>query len=216
MIDVPALLEEIKSSPYRDIVIRAPHTGKVTFSGMKAGERVVGPSGQWREKSGTLIAILERERNPKPICAPEKGELTEVFFSLEGTFVEAGTPLALIRHMLTSEEVQALILKRALYLFCAPERAKYYFIPEVDKKIRSSDAHSVSVREGMEIMIMSRMKREVPLHYSGPDGVIYSVYFSYNENVDAGAPLLGICPSDQLPIIQDVIMRVQTEWTEKE
>lgn len=216
MIDVPALLEEIKSSPYRDIVIRAPHTGRVTFAGARKGDRVFGPSGQWKEKPGTVLAVLERERNPKPICSPEKGELSEVFLALEGTFVHAGTPLAVLRHMLTREEVQALILKKTLYLFCAPERAKYYFTPEVDKKIRASDAHSVSVRDGMEILIMSRMKREIPLDYSGPEGVIYSVYFSYNENMDAGAPLLGICPSDQLPVIQDVIMRVQTEWKEKE
>ena len=46
-------------------------------------------------------------------------------------------------------------------------------------------------------------------------GVIYAVYFSYNENMDADAPLIGVCPEDQLPVIQDVIMRVQTEWTEK-
>ena len=57
---------------------------------------------------------------------------------------------------------------------------------------------------------MSRMKREVPLHYSGPEGVIYAVYFKYNENIDAGAPLIGVCPQDQLPAIQDVIMRVRT------
>ena len=106
------------------------------------------------------------------------------------------------------------ILKKALHLFCAPERAKYYFIPEVDKKIRASDAHSVQVRDGMELLIMSRMKREVPVHYSGPDGVIYAIYFTINENMDAGAPLIGVCPQDQLSAIQDVIMRVQTEWTE--
>ncbi len=71
-------------------------------------------------------------------------------------------------------------------------------------------------REGMELLIMSRMKREVPLVYTGPAGVIYAVYFTYNENIDAGAPLIGVCPQDQLPAIQEVIMRVQTEWTEKD
>ena len=40
--------------------------------------------------------------------------------------------------------------------------------------------------------------------------------FTYNENIDAGAPLIGVCPQDQLPAIQEVIMRVQTEWTEKD
>ena len=106
--------------------------------------------------------------------------------------------------------------KKALHLFVAPERAKYYFTPEVDKKIRAADSQSVAVREGMELLIMSRMKREVPLTYCGPAGVIYAVYFTYNENIDAGAPLIGVCPQDQLPAIQEVIMRVQTEWTEKD
>ncbi len=215
MIDISALLDEIKASPYREIIIRTPHTGRVTFAAVKAGETVMGPQGQWKEKPGTQIATLERERNPKPICAPEKGEISLVHTELEGRFVEAGAPLAVLRHMLTRDEVQRIILQRALYLFRAPERAKYYFTPEADKKIRASDAHSMIVREGMELFIMSRMKREVPLSYTGPDGVIYAVYFKYNDNMDVGAPLIGVCPQDQLPAIQDVIMRVQTEWAEK-
>ncbi|WP_165067507.1 biotin attachment protein [Desulfovibrio sp. ZJ200] len=215
MIDISALLDEIKASPYREIIIRTPHTGRVTFAAVKAGEMVMGPQGQWKEKPGTQIATLERERNPKPICAPEKGAVSLVHTELEGRFVEAGTPLAVLRHMLTRDEVQHIILQRALYLFRAPERAKYYFTPEADKKIRASDTHSMIVREGMELFIMSRMKREVPLSYTGPDGVIYAVYFKYNDNMDVGAPLIGVCPPDQLPAIQEVIMRVQTEWAEK-
>ena len=216
MIDISALLDEIKASPYREIVITAPHTGRVTFAGLKTGDKVLGPPGQGQENPAPQLATLERERNPKPICTPEKGEISELHSELEGCFVEAGTPLAVLRHMLTREEVQRAILQKALHLFRAPERAKYYFTPEVDKKIRASDAHSVAVRDGMELLIMSRMKREVPLHYTGPDGVIYAVYFKYSENMDTGAPLIGVCPQDQLPAIQDVIMRVQTEWTEKE
>ena len=215
MIDISKLLDEIKASPYREIVISTPHTGVVTFGDLKVGDTVMGPQGQWKEKPGTRLATLERERNPKPILAPEKGEICRIHSELEGQFVEAGTPLMILRHMLTRAEVEHAILKKALHLFCAPERAKYYFIPEVEKKIRASDAHSVQVRDGMELLIMSRMKREVPLNYSGPDGVIYAIYFTINENMDAGAPLLGVCPQDQLPVIQDVIMRVQTEWTER-
>ena len=216
MINISALLDEIKASPYREIVISTPHTGKVTFAGIKQGDKVVGPQGQWKEKPGTLIATLERERNPKSICANEKGEISLLHTELEGAFVEAGTPLAVVRHMLTRAEVERILLKKALHLFVAPERAKYYFTPEVDKEIRAADSQSVAVREGMELLIMSRMKREVPLVYTGPAGVIYAVYFTYNENIDAGAPLIGVCPQDQLPAIQEVIMRVQTEWTEKD
>ena len=216
MINISSLLDEIKASPYREIVIRTPHTGRVTFAGLTQGDKAVGPQGQWKEKPGTLIATLERERNPKPIYASEKGEVSVVHSNLEGQFVEAGTPLAVLRHMLTKDEVQGIILQKTLHLFRAPERAKYYFTPDVDKKIRAADAQSVAVRDGMELLIMSRMKREVPLTYCGPAGVIYAVYFTYNENIDAGAPLIGVCPQDQLPAIQEVIMRVQTEWTEKE
>ena len=60
------------------------------------------------------------------------------------------------------------------------------------------------------------MKREMPLYYTGPDGLIYTVYFEHNENVDAGSPLIGICPPDQLQQIEEVVLKVQTEWQEQE
>lgn len=214
--DITALLEEIKASPYRDITIAAPHTGKISFADLALRAPVQGPQGAWKEKPGTRLAVLERERNPKSIHAMEKGRITRLHTELEGCFVEAGQPLAVIRHMLTRDEVETIILKKALHLFRAPERAKYYFTPEIDKKIRASDAQSVTIQDGAEIMIMSRMKREAPLKYAGPPGVIYAIYFKYNENKDAGDPLIGVCPKEQLSEIQDVIMRVRTEWREQE
>ena len=63
---------------------------------------------------------------------------------------------------------------------------------------------------------LSRMKREMPLYYTGPDGLIYTVYFEHNENVDAGSPLIGVCPPDQLQQIEEVVLKVQTEWQEQE
>ena len=68
---------------------------------------------------------------------------------LEGRFVEAGTQLAVIRHFLSKDEVIAAILQKVLFLFPAPERAKYYFIPSVDKKVKASGPRSVSVKPGM-------------------------------------------------------------------
>ncbi len=214
MLDVTALLDEIKSSPYEEVHILAPHTGLVTFATLNQGNEVHGPQGMWKEKPGSLLVTIEREHNPKPIYAPQKGEVCAINKELEGKFVEAGTHLLTLRHLLTRTEVQQKILKRALHLFVAPERAKYYFTPEVDKKIRASGAQSVSVHEGTELFIMSRMKREAPLHYSGPSGVIYAVYFKHTENIDAGQPLIGVCPPDQLSAIEEVVMRVQTEWRE--
>lgn len=216
VLNVKQLLENIKSSPYREIDIRAPHTGVVEFAGLKPGDKVRGRSGEFKEKPGTLLANLTREKNRKPLNAPEKGEVVEVRTELEGQFVEAGEVLLRLRHYLTRKEVIELILKKALYLFEAPERAKYYFVAEVDQKLKVVGKRAVKVRDGMEMFIVSRMKRETPLAYSGPEGIIYSVYFHRGDNVDAGQPLIGVCPEDQLDMIQDVVTKVQSEWEEND
>lgn len=216
MLDISALLDEIKASPYEEIAICAPHTGKVNFAKVALGDAVHGPQGTWKEKPGSLLVTIDRERNPKPLTAPQKGEIAQLHTHLENCFVEANTPLVTLRHFLSREEVLAIILKRALHPFVAPERAKYYFTPDVDKKIRASGSRAVTVTEGMELFIMSRMKREVPLHYSGPTGIIYAVYFKHTDNVDADQPLIGVCPPDQQDVIAEVVMRVQTEWPERE
>ena len=216
MLNIKDLLDKVKASPYREIVIHAPHTGVVEFAGLKKDDKVQGRSGDYKEKPGTLLANLTREKNKKPIYAPEKGDIESIRTELEGKFVEAGEPLVTIKHFLTRKEVIELVLQEALYLFRAPERAKYYFVPEVDQKLKVSGKRSVKVVEGMEMMIVSRMKRETPLVYSGPEGIIYSVYFGRGENVDEGEPLIGICPEDQLTVIQDVVARIQSEWDEEE
>ena len=216
MIDVRQLLEEIKASPYEEIAINAPHTGVVRFAVETPGAQLMGPSGMWMEKPGTVIAHLERENNAKPLFAPQKGELKAVEATLAGTFVQEGTRLATIRHYLTRDEVIELILKRTLHLFTAPDRAKYYFAPEVDQKVKASGARAVQVMPGMDLFIMSRMKREVSVPYSGPVGQIYSVYFGLDQVVDAGEPLIGVCPGDQLPLIQEVVARVRSEWKEND
>jgi biotin carboxyl carrier protein len=216
MLNITTLLEEIKTSPYREIDVTAPHSGVVSFPDLKDNAPVTGPVGQWKEKPGTLLARIERERNSRPIHAPEKGRITYLARDLEGTFVEAGTILARIQHFLSKDEVLTLILKRSLNLFLAPERAKYYFTTPVDNRIKSNGIRSVQIHNGMEIFIMSRMKREQPVIYSGPGGVLYEVYFQTNQNVEAGMPLIGVCPEDNLRQIEDVVVRVQTEWKEQE
>ncbi len=216
MLDISAVLEEIKASPYREVVITAPHTGVITFpEALVEGVPLSGPTGTWKECAGTLLAHIERERNRQAITCPEKGEAAFVHHELHSTFVEAGTELVRIRHFLSREEVLQIILKRALSLFLAPERAKYYFVPAVDIKIKVSGSKAVTVRDGEEIFIMSRMKREAPLRYDGPEGIIYATYFSHNQNIDAGQPLIGVCPPDLVSQIEEVIGRVQTEWKER-
>ena len=216
MIDVKALLEEIKAAPYEEIEVLAPHTGIVRFAAVTPGTRVVGASGTYGEKPGTLLAKLTREHNDKPIYAEVKGVVGSVRTELEGHFVEAGTQLAVIRHFLSKDEVIAAILQKVLFLFPAPERAKYYFIPSVDKKVKASGPRSVSVKPGLELFIVSRMKREKPLVYDGPEGIIYAVYFQHDQNVDQGAPLVGVCQESQTGLIEDVVNRVRTSWEEGE
>lgn len=216
MRDVTQLLEELKASPYEETAILAPHTGVVTFDPVKIGDKVNGPSGKWKEKLGTRLAILDRERNPQPITVSQTGEISSLHRDLEGHFVEAGTVLGIIRHLRSKDEVLHILLRQALYLFAAPERAKYFFVPHIDTKIKVSGCTSVSVYEGMELFIVSRMKRETPLYYTGQEGVIYAVYFQHNENVDTGQPLIGVCPTDQLPQIEEVVRKVQNDWDEQE
>lgn len=216
MLDISAVLEEIKASPFEEMSVCAPHSGVVTFpDDLEPGMALSGPSGAWKEKPGTLLATIERERNPQPIRCPEKGEVVAVHRELHGAFVQAGTELVQFRHFLSREEVLQVILKRALHLFLAPERAKYYFVPAVDVKIKVSGPRAVTVRDGEELFIMSRMKREASLRYSGPEGVIYALYFNHNQNVDAGQPLIGVCPPDLVNQVEEVVLRVQTEWKER-
>ena len=66
MINISALLDEIKASPYREIVIRTPHTGVVTFADIKEGDEVLGPQGQWKEKPGTRLAPWNANATPNP------------------------------------------------------------------------------------------------------------------------------------------------------
>jgi len=216
LLQVKQILEEIKASPYKELLITAPHTGVVEFEIDQPGEKVKGPAGPWRKKKGTVLAYITREQNKKPIFAPQNGVIQEVHVRWSGEFVQAGTELMKIRHYLTKEEVISLLLRRTLYLFRAPERAKYFFTPEIDVKVKARGPRSVKVRQGMDLFIISRMKRETALPYNGPEGLIYAVYFQDNQVVDTGEPLIGVCPEDQAQQIEDVINRVHTNWEESE
>ncbi|MDR2826324.1 MAG: biotin attachment protein [Deltaproteobacteria bacterium] len=213
--DISALLEELKASPYVESSITVPHCGVLQFNNdLKPGTKLTGPHGQWKELAGTLLASVDREHCIKNINAREKGELVMVNSELAGKFVEAGTQIMLVRHFMSREEVLQILLRHSLFLFNAPEKAKYYFVPHIDVKVKNTGAQSVSVHDGMELFIISRMKRETILRYTGPDGVIYAVYFDSKQNVASGQPLIGVCPPAQVSQIEEVFMRVQTEWPE--
>ncbi len=216
MLNISSILDEIKQTPYMDLSIYAPHTGVLEFANINEGDKVSAPSGQWKEIPGTKIATITRERNLKPITVNQKGIIQKLNKQHDNAFVEAGTEIAVIRHFLSKQEVVRILLQKTLFLFNAPERAKYYFAPDVDKKLKISGHKSITVTDGMDLFIVSRMKREIPLRYSGPEGVIYELYFEQNKNVDTGEPLIGICPPDQLSTIEDVISRVHHDWQEQE
>lgn len=216
MIDVKELLRELREEPYEKIVIRAPHSGVVEFVTTEPGSKVFGPSGTWKEIPGTVLASLEREKAKKNLCAPQQGEIMALGAVNSGQFVQAGQELMTLRHYLTRDEVIARILRGALFLFQAPEKGKYYFTPDVDIKVKTKGSQSVHINDGMDLFILSRMKRETAIRYNGPAGIIYAVYFEGNASVDRDSPLIGVCPEDRLNQIQDVVRRVHSDWEERD
>ncbi|WP_045215284.1 biotin attachment protein [Desulfonatronovibrio magnus] len=216
MIDTISLLDEIKKAPYKELTVSTPHSGEIEFVVNKAGVKVNGKSGNWGEKPGTLLAYLTREGNKKPIYSPEKGEVVMFHDVQNNQFVQAGTPLLKIRHFLTKQEVIDIILKQTLHLFLAPEKGKYYFVSAIDLKLKAKGLGHVNIKPGDEVLIISRMKRETVLTYEGQPGIIFTIYFNSSESVEAGSPLLGICPRDQLEDIKEVVARIQNSWEEKE
>ncbi len=210
-INLNDLLRQFKSHPYEDHHIDAPHTGVVSFK-VKEGQEVKGPSGQWLHKPGTLLYILEREKNPKRITSSFSGTVANLRTQLEGTFVHAGERLLTVQHKLNRDEIIDRILRKVLFIFRAPQRARYFFTPEAISFLEKDTDKGLSVAPGDEIIIMSLMKRDTFLPYEGPPGIIYKVYFQQGDLVEQEAPLFGLCPPGKLPFVQKVIQRIRTEW----
>lgn len=210
-IDFDEILGKYHSDPYEYVDICASHTGKIRFL-VEEGSDVAAVSGEWKHVPGTALFEITREKNPKQVTAMTNGVVSSLCSDLEGCFVEAGEKLMTIRHPLKKKEIIESILKEVLYVFPAPERAKYFFSLDVQSRIDKKDAWDISVKPGDEIIIMSLMKRDTPVYYSGEKGVIHSVYFKPGISVDQGAPLIGVCPTDKLPLIEKIITRVKADW----
>jgi hypothetical protein len=210
-IDYNEVLKAYRSDPYDYVEIRTSHTGRIRFR-VKQGETVEGPGGAWNHLKGTLLYVLERERNPKSFHSFTTGEISEIRDDLEGHFVEAGEKILTVKHPLKKREIIEGILRKVLFSFSAPERAKYFFPLELQAKMDKYGQRGVSIKPGDEVLTMSLMKRDVPVYYAGVPGVIHSVYFRSGISVDQGEPLLGICAPDKLPLIQKIITRVKAEW----
>jgi hypothetical protein len=213
-IDFDAILGKYHADPYDYVDICATHTGRISFKVVE-GSLVNSPSGEWLHIPGSPLFEITRERNPKLVTARTNGTISSVRTELEGQFVEAGEKLLTIRHPLKKKEVIESILKEVLYLFPAPERAKYFFSLDIQSRIEKKGSRDLSIKPGDEIIIMSLMKRDTPIYYTGEAGVIHSVYFTPGISVDQGQPLIGICASDKLPLIQKVITRVKADWDKR-
>ena len=210
-IDFDEVLGKYHADPYDYVEICATHTGRVSFK-VAEGSNVNSPSGEWLHIPGSPLFEITRERNPKLVTAKTNGTISAVRTELEGQFVEAGEKLLTIRHPLKKKEVIEGILKEVLYLFPAPERAKYFFSLDIQSRIEKNGAKALTVKPGDEIIIMSLMKRDTPIYYTGETGVIHSIYFTPGASVDQGQPLIGVCASDKLPLIQKIITRVKADW----
>jgi acetyl/propionyl-CoA carboxylase alpha subunit len=205
------ILGQYRSDPYNYVDMHAIHTGTVRFL-VEEGAEVAGASGEWMHKPGTRLYEMNRERNTKTITSKTNGTISFVRSELDGQFVEAGEKLLTIRHPLKKKEIIEGILQEVLFLFEAPERARYYFSMDIQSRIDQKGARSVFIQPGDEIITMSLMKRDTPVYYSGEPGLIHSVYFTPGDSIDQGQPLIGVCAEDKLPVVQKVITRVKAEW----
>jgi biotin carboxyl carrier protein len=210
-IDFEEIIGKYKSDPFDYVDVFAVHTGSVTFK-VNEGDEVNSSSGEWNHVPGTTLYEINRERNPKLVHSQTNGTVSELHRNLDGAFVEAGEKLMTIRHPLKKKEIIENILKEVLYLFPAPEKAKYFFALDVQSRIDKKGARSVSIAPGDEILTMSLMKRDTPIYYQGEPGVIHSVYFKPGISVDQGIPLIGVCAPDKVPVIQKIITRVKADW----
>ena len=205
------IISRYRSDPYDYVDMLAVHTGEVRFL-VEEGQEVTGVSGEWKHLPGTALYEINRERNPKKVTSKTNGTVASVTSDLDGKFVEAGEKLLTIRHPLKKKEIIESILQEVLFLFEAPERARYYFAMDIQSRIEQKGARSVFIQPGDEIITMSLMKRDTPVLYEGEPGIIHSVYFKPGDSVDQGVPLIGVCAEDKLPLVQKVITRVKAEW----
>jgi len=205
------ILGKYRSDPYDYVDMCAVHAGEVRFL-LEEEAEVQGVSGKWQHIPGSPIYEITRERNPKVITSKTNGTVSFVNRDLDGKFVEAGTKLVTIRHPLKKKEIIEAILQEVLYLFSAPERARYYFSMDIQSRIDQKGARSIVIQPGDEIITMSLMKRDTPVYYDGDPGILHSIYFSPGDSVDQGVPLLGVCPEEKLSVVQKIITRVKAEW----
>lgn len=133
------ILARYKSDPYNYVDMLAIHTGKVRFL-VTEDSTVDGASGEWKHKPGTQLYEINRERNTKIITSKTNGTISALRSELDNQFVESGEKLLTIRHPLKKKEIIEAILQEVLFLFEAPERARYYFSMDIQARIDQKGA----------------------------------------------------------------------------
>lgn len=205
------IINRYRNDPFEYIDVHAVHAGQVRFL-VDEDFEVEGVSGEWKHIPGTGLYEITRERNAKVVSSKTNGIVSALRKELDGEFVEAGEKLMTIRHPLKKKEIIESILQEVLFLFPAPERARYYFSMDIQSRIDQKGARSVFIKPGDEIITMSLMKRDTPVFYTGEPGIIHSVYFKPGDTVNQGTPLIGVCAEKKLPLIQKIITRVKADW----
>lgn len=206
-------LHALKANPYKIYPVTTPHTGKIVEFKVKEGMKVTGPTGKWLEKPGTPLFILEREKNLKVIRSAYNGIVENIRIELLNKFVEAQETVLEIKHTLTQEEIISEILLSTLFVIRAPETARYILNPEIAKKIEKEGLGKVIVKEGTELLVMTFMKRETPIYLTEKGTfVLYQIYFKPFEIVQSNAPLVGLCPIEDLPYLEKLIQKIKDEW----
>lgn len=208
------ILKNLKAHPFKIYPVLTPHTGYLKEFKVKEGDKVLGPSGKWLEKPGTPLFVLEREKNLKVIKAKVDGIVKNLKLDLLNRFVEAEEIVLEIQHPLSQEEVISELLLSTLYIIRAPETARYILSPSLLQRIEKQGLGKVKVKKGDELLIMSFMKREVPIYFEEEGSfIIYKLYFSPFEVVPAEKPLIGLCPEKDLPYLEKIIKHIKEEWS---
>ncbi|MCI5147013.1 MAG: hypothetical protein D3923_16195, partial [Candidatus Electrothrix sp. AR3] len=145
------IISRYRSDPYDYVDVNSVHTGRIRFL-VKEDSEVEGVSGEWKHKPGTALYEIERERNTKLVTSPTNGIISSFCQELDNTFVEAGEKLLTIRHPLKKKEIIEAILQEVLFLFEAPERARYYFSLDIQSRIDQKGARAVFIKPGDEII----------------------------------------------------------------
>lgn len=209
------LLQKLRSNPYKMVKINTPHTGYIREFKVKDGDEVKGPSGKWLEKPGTPLFVLEREKNLKVITAPINGVVQNLRTDLLDKFVEAEETILELKHPLSQQEIISEVLVSALYIIRAPETARYILSPSLSAKLEKEGLKKVKVKKGDELLIMTFMKRETPIHFPEEGNyIVYHIYFKPSQLVERDSPLIGLCPEEKLAHLEKIIARIKEEWTE--